>query len=48
MKEGHTDLADGLVAWIAGQPNVAASVKRTAAIKGDIDHFGALSFLRGC
>jgi hypothetical protein len=47
QKEGHGDLADGLVAWIAGQPNVAASVKRAAAIKGDIDHFGALSFLRG-
>jgi hypothetical protein len=40
-------LADGLVAWIAGQPNIAASVKRAASIKGDIDHFGALSFLQG-
>jgi hypothetical protein len=47
LKDGHIELADGLVAWIAGQPNVAASVKRAAAIKGDIDHFGALSFLRG-
>jgi hypothetical protein len=40
-------LADGLLAWLAGQPNVAASVKRAAAVKGDIDHFGALSFLQG-
>jgi len=47
LQEGQTDLADGLVAWIAGQPNVAASVKRAAAIKGDIDHFGALSFVQG-
>jgi hypothetical protein len=47
LKDGQADLADGLVAWIAGQPNVAASVKRSAAIKGDIDHFGALSFLQG-
>jgi hypothetical protein len=47
LSDGRTDLADGLVAWIAGQPNIAASVKRAASIKGDIDHFGALSFLQG-
>jgi hypothetical protein len=47
LQDGRSDLADGLVAWIAGQPNVAASVKRAAAIRGDIDHFGALSFLQG-
>jgi len=40
-------LADGLLAWLAGQPNVAASVKRTAGIKGEIDHFGAANFLVG-
>jgi hypothetical protein len=40
-------MADGLLAWLAGQPNVAASVKRSAGIKGDVDHFGALSFLQG-
>ena len=39
--------ADGLVAWLGGQPNVAASVKRYAGIKGEIDHAGALSFLQG-
>jgi hypothetical protein len=39
--------ADGLVAWLGGQPNVAASVKRVAGIKGEIDHAGALSFLQG-
>jgi hypothetical protein len=32
---------------MSGQPNVAASVKRAAGIKGDIDHFGALGFLQG-
>ena len=32
---------------MAGQPNISASVKRYAKIKGDIDHFGALSFLQG-
>jgi hypothetical protein len=39
--------AEGLIAWIGGQPNVAANIKRGAGIKGDIDHFGALSFLQG-
>jgi bacteriophage exclusion system BrxC/D-like protein len=44
---GDTMTADGLLAWIAGQPNVAASIKRAANIKGDVDHYGALSFLQG-
>jgi hypothetical protein len=39
--------AEGLAGWLAGQPHVAASVKKTAGIKGDVDHFAALSFLRG-
>jgi hypothetical protein len=47
LQTGDSPIADGLIAWIAGQPNVAASVKRTAGLKGDIDHFGALSFLQG-
>ncbi len=40
-------IAEGLAGWLAGQPHVAASVKRVAGIKGDVDHFAALSFLRG-
>lgn len=47
MLEGEEEIADGLLAWMAGQPNIAAAVKRYARIKGDIDHFGALSFLQG-
>ncbi|MEZ6051285.1 MAG: BREX system ATP-binding protein BrxD [Planctomycetaceae bacterium] len=39
--------ADGILAWLAGQPNVAAAAKRSCGVKGDIDHFGALSFLQG-
>ncbi len=39
--------AEGLIAWVAGQPNVAAAVKRSANIKGDVDHFTAGSFLQG-
>ena len=44
---GDGATADGLVAWLGGQPNVAASVKRAAGVKGEIDHFGALCFLQG-
>ncbi|EAZ99542.1 BREX system ATP-binding protein BrxD [Marinobacter sp. ELB17] len=47
LLEGKEEIADGLLAWMAGQPNIAAAVKRYAMIKGDIDHFGALSFLQG-
>ena len=39
--------ADGLLAWLGGQPHVAATVKRSARIKGDLDHDGALGFLAG-
>ena len=39
--------AEGVLAWIGGQPNVGADIKRGARIKGEIDHFGALSFLQG-
>lgn len=40
-------LAEGLLAWLGGQPHVAASIKRAAGIKGDVDHDAALSFLGG-
>jgi len=44
---GERAIADGILAWLAGQPNVAAAAKRYCGVKGDIDHFGALSFLQG-
>jgi hypothetical protein len=44
---GDRATADALLAWLAGQPNVAASAKRAAGLKGEIDHFGALNFLQG-
>ena len=44
---GDGQLAEGLISWLAGQPNVAASVKRAAGIKGDLDHFAAANFLMG-
>lgn len=47
LAEDNGMLADGLISWLAGQPNVAASIKRAAGIKGDLDHFGATNFLVG-
>jgi hypothetical protein len=44
---GDRATADGLLAWAAGQPHIAASVKKVAGIRGDLDHFGALGFLQG-
>ena len=44
---GDTPTADGLIAWLGGQPHVAAAVKKSAGVKGDLDHDAALSFLAG-
>ncbi|GEL17284.1 BREX system ATP-binding protein BrxD [Pseudonocardia asaccharolytica] len=47
LADGDVDTADGVVAWLAGQPHVAAAARRTAGVRGDIDHFLALGFLQG-
>ena len=47
LAAGQREAAEGLLAWIGGQPNVAAGIKRGAGIKGEIDHFASLSFLQG-
>lgn len=44
---GDTTTAEGLAAWLAGQPNVAAAVRRGAGVRGELDHFGAFGFLQG-
>lgn len=44
---GDHALSEGLIAWLMGQPNVSADIKKRAGIKGEIDHTGALGFLRG-
>ena len=44
---GDHPTADGLAAWLGGQPHVAASARRAAGVKGELDHFAALSFLQG-
>jgi hypothetical protein len=43
----NSAMAEGVLAWLAAEPNVGAEVKRFAKVKGDVDHFGALSFLQG-
>ena len=45
--QGEAATAEGLIAWLAGQPHVGAAAKKAAGIKGEVDHFAALSFLRG-
>lgn len=47
LAAGDVDTAAGIAAWLSGQPHVAAPAKRIAGVKGDIDHFLALGFLRG-
>ena len=46
LREDHA-LAEGLIAWLMGNPNVGPEHKRKAGLKGDIDHTGALGFFRG-
>lgn len=47
IAENDVETAEGLIAWLGGQPNVSAAVKRAAGIKGEIDHKSALTFLQG-
>jgi hypothetical protein len=44
---GDHATAEGLVAWLMGQPNVGAGIKRAANLKGEVDHFLAGGFIRG-
>lgn len=45
--DSDPDTLDGLIGWLMGQPHVAASIKKKANLKGDLDHTGALAFFRG-
>src|SRR5262249_16993786 len=47
LAHDDVEVADGVSAWLAGQPHVAAAAKRAAGVRGDIDHFLALGFLQG-
>jgi len=47
MREDDVPTAQGLVAWLAGQPHVGQAVKREADLKGEHDHNSALNLTRG-
>ena len=44
---GEHAIAEGLIAWLMGQPNVGADITRAAGLRGEVDHFGASGFIRG-
>lgn len=47
VAEGDAATAEALIAWLGGQKSVAASARRSAGVRGDLDHFAALGFLQG-
>ncbi|MBA2949607.1 BREX system ATP-binding protein BrxD [Streptomyces himalayensis] len=44
---GDAPTAEALIAWLGGQKSVAAAARRSAGVRGDLDHFAALGFLQG-
>ena len=46
-QQGQVAEAGGLLSWLSGSENVAASAKKAAGIKGDITSSDALSYLHG-
>lgn len=46
-QRGEVAEAGSLISWLSGSGNVAASAKRLAGIKGDIESRNALDYLRG-
>jgi hypothetical protein len=47
MAEGDEATAAAVLSWLGGEPHVAASARRSAGVRGNLDHFGALGFLQG-
>ncbi len=44
---GDRALAQGLLAWLAGQPNTGRALKSEAGVRGEVDGQAALTFLGG-
>lgn len=44
---GDAATAEALLSWLGGQKSVAASARRAAGVRGELDHFAALGFLQG-
>ncbi|MFD8383140.1 BREX system ATP-binding protein BrxD [Streptomyces sp. NPDC059679] len=47
LARGDESTAAAVLAWLGGQPHVAAAARRAAGVRGDLDHFGAFGFLQG-
>ncbi|MFI5539068.1 BREX system ATP-binding protein BrxD [Nocardia sp. NPDC051900] len=47
LVDGDEATAAAILAWLGGQPNVAAAARRAAGVRGELDHFGAFGFLQG-
>ncbi|WP_437960328.1 BREX system ATP-binding protein BrxD [Sorangium sp. So ce119] len=47
LGEGDYQTAQGLLAWLAGQPHIDRSITARAGVKGAVDGQAALTFLRG-
>ncbi|MEU1591269.1 BREX system ATP-binding protein BrxD [Streptomyces sp. NPDC005708] len=47
VANGDETTAAAVLAWLGGQPHVAAAARRSAGVRGDLDHFGAFGFLQG-
>ncbi|WP_326795585.1 BREX system ATP-binding protein BrxD [Streptomyces sp. NBC_01808] len=47
LEAGDDTSAAAVLAWLGGQPHVSAAARKTAGVRGDLDHFGALGFLQG-
>ncbi|MFI1333508.1 BREX system ATP-binding protein BrxD [Streptomyces sp. NPDC020845] len=47
LARGDEATAAAVLAWLGGQPHVAAAARRAAGVRGDLDHFGAFGFLQG-
>jgi hypothetical protein len=47
MHEGDYATAQGLIAWLSGQPNISRSVMAKAGVAGKVDGQAALAFLAG-
>ncbi|GAA2246302.1 ATP-binding protein [Streptomyces ruber] len=47
LAQGDEATAAAVLAWLGGQPHVAAAARRSAGVRGDLDHFGAFGFLQG-
>jgi hypothetical protein len=47
LAAGDDATAAAVLAWLGGQPHVAAAARRVAGVRGNLDHFGAFGFVQG-